>query len=200
MNPIQGLLQPLSWINERVLKFGRAMGIVAIAVMVAVTILQVICRYGFNNALAWPDEAARFCMLWMTGLMAPTAFRRGGFVAIDILPALLPATPLRVLQLILLILSMLVLLVALRIGWNEVWGLGGRFASASLFIPVSWDFSQWYRVPRLWMMLSIPVGLVLLIAVNLELILRCLAQLLGARDLPPIPAGDGMDSGIRGVD
>lgn len=50
------------------------------------------------------------------------------------------------------------------------------------------------------MMLSIPVGLVLLIAVNLELILRCLAQLLGARDLPPIPAGDGMDSGIRGVD
>lgn len=200
MNPIQGLLQPLSWINERVLKFGRALGIVAIAVMVAVTILQVICRYGFNNALAWPDEAARFCMLWMTGLMAPTAFRRGGFVAIDILPALLPATPLRVLQLVLLILSMLVLLVALRIGWNEVWGLGGRFASASLFIPVSWDFSQWYRVPRLWMMLSIPVGLVLLIAVNLELILRCLAQLLGARDLPPIPAGDGMDSGIRGVD
>ena len=200
MNPIQGLLQPLSWINERALKFGRALGIVAIAVMVAVTILQVICRYGFNNALAWPDEAARFCMLWMTALMAPTAFRRGGFVAIDILPALLPATPLRVLQLILLILSMLVLLVALRIGWNEVWGLGGRFASASLFIPVSWDFSQWYRVPRLWMMLSIPVGLVLLIAVNLELILRCLAQLLGARDLPPIPAGDGMDSGIRGVD
>lgn len=200
MNPIQGLVQPLSWINERVLKFGRALGIVAIAVMVAVTILQVICRYGFNNALAWPDEAARFCMLWMTGLMAPTAFRRGGFVAIDILPALLPATPLRVLQLVLLILSMLVLLVALRIGWNEVWGLGGRFASASLFIPVSWDFSQWYRVPRLWMMLSIPVGLVLLIAVNLELILRCLAQLLGARDLPPIPAGDGMDSGIRGVD
>ena len=200
MNPIQGLLQPLSWINERALKFGRALGIVAIAVMVAVTILQVICRYGFNNALAWPDEAARFCMLWMTGLMAPTAFRRGGFVAIDILPALLPATPLRVLQLVLLILSMLVLLVALRIGWNEVWGLGGRFASASLFIPVSWDFSQWYRVPRLWMMLSIPVGLALLIAVNLELILRCLAQLLGARDLPPIPAGDGMDSGIRGVD
>ncbi len=200
MNPIQRLLQPLSWINERVLKFGRALGIVAIAVMVAVTILQVICRYGFNNALAWPDEAARFCMLWMTALMAPTAFRRGGFVAIDILPALLPATPLRVLQLVLLILSMLVLLVALRIGWNEVWGLGGRFASASLFIPVSWDFSQWYRVPRLWMMLSIPVGLVLLIAVNLELILRCIAQLLGARDLPPIPAGDGMDSGIRGVD
>lgn len=125
MNPIQGLLQPLSWINERVLKFGRALGIVAIAVMVAVTILQVICRYGFNNALAWPDEAARFCMLWMTALMAPTAFRRGGFVAIDILPALLPATPLRVLQLVLLILSMLVLLVALRIGWNEVWVWAG---------------------------------------------------------------------------
>ena len=49
--------------------------------LVLAILVQVVFRYGFNNALPWPDEAARFCMLWMTGLMAPTAFRRGGFVA-----------------------------------------------------------------------------------------------------------------------
>lgn len=197
MSLLHAVIRPLSWINDRLLRAGRAVGILAIAVMVAVTIAQVVARYGLNSALAWPDEAARFCMLWMTGLMAPTAFRRGGFVAIDMIPALLPATLARILNLMLLGLSLLVLVVAVQIGWREVTGLGGRFASASLFIPTSVDFSTWYRVPRGWMMASIPVGLVLLIAVNVELILRTLADLAGVRDLPPI---EGLDPGLRGAE
>lgn len=200
MRLIAAVIRPLSRVNEAVLTAGRAIGIAAIAIMVAVTIVQVFQRYVMNSALAWPDEAARFCMLWMTALMAPTAFRRGGFVAIDFLPGILPATGVRILNLILLSLSMLVLVVAVQIGWREVTGLGGRFASASLFIPTSWDLSTWYRVPRSWMMASLPVGLAMLIAVNIELWLRNLAEMLGTRDLPPIPGGDGMDTGARGVD
>ncbi|MBM3604497.1 MAG: TRAP transporter small permease subunit [Alphaproteobacteria bacterium] len=195
-----GLVRPLSWINEHALRIGRGIGIMAIAVMVIVTIVQVFFRYVLNSALAWPDEAARFCMMWMTGLMAPTAFRRGGFVAIDFVPMLMPATLARVLNLVLLTLSLLVLVVAVQIGWREVTGLGGRFASASLFLPTSWDLSTWFRMPRSWMMASIPVGLVLLIAVNIELLLRTLAEMVGTPDLPPIPTGDGMDTGARGVD
>ncbi|MGR3199902.1 MAG: TRAP transporter small permease [Paracoccus sp. (in: a-proteobacteria)] len=200
MSRMLGVVRPLSGINERVLKAGRAVGIVTIAIMVAVTIVQVVFRYALNGALAWPDEAARFCMLWMTGLMAPTAFRRSGFVAIDVLPAMLPRLPALLLNLILLAVSLLVLVLALQIGWREVMGLGGRFASASLFLPVSWDMTEWYRVPRSWMMASIPVGLVLMISVCIELILRNLADLFGARGLPPITMGDGMNTGIRGVD
>ncbi|ODT60737.1 MULTISPECIES: TRAP transporter small permease subunit [Paracoccus] len=197
MSLLRGLIRPLSWINERLLRAGRAVGILAIGVMVAVTIAQVIARYGLNSALAWPDEAARFCMLWMTGLMAPTAFRRGGFVAIDFVPTLLPATLARLLNLMLLSVSLLVMIVAVQIGWREVVGLGGRFASASLFIPTSWGLDSWYRVPRSWMMASIPTGLVLLIAVNVELILRTVADLAGTRDLPPI---EGLDPALRGAE
>ena len=190
---IEGAIRPLARINAALLGAGRAIGILAVAVMVAVTILQVVCRYLLGSALAWPDEAARFCMLWMTGLMAPTALRRGGFVAIDVLPALLPATLGRVLNLVLLALSLVVLVVALRIGIAEVTGIGGRFASASLYLPTGGD--GWYRVPRSWMMASLPVGLALMIPVVAELMLRDLAALAGA-PLPPI-AGEG---GLRGVD
>ncbi|SCY66431.1 TRAP transporter small permease [Paracoccus tibetensis] len=200
MGFLLGVVRALSGLNETVLKAGRAIGIAALAIMVAVTIVQVFQRYIMNNALAWPDEAARFCMLWMTGLMAPTAFRRGGFVAIDILPMMLPPLLARVLNLILLSLALAVMVVAVQIGWREVTGLGGRFASASLFLPTSLDLSTWYRIPRSWMMASLPVGLILLISVNIELILRNLAEIVGARDLPPIPTGDGMDTGARGVD
>ena len=70
-----GLLRPIELWNNVVLKIGRGIGIIAIALMVVAILIQVFFRYVLNNALPWPDEAARFCMLWMTGLMAPTALR-----------------------------------------------------------------------------------------------------------------------------
>jgi len=94
--------------------------------MVIVILLQVYFRYILGNALPWPDEAARFCMLWMTGLMAPTALRNGSFVAIDTIEALIPNVVTRVLQLLLLFVSLTVLITAIQIGWKEVHGIGGR--------------------------------------------------------------------------
>ena len=63
---------------------------IAIFLMVIVILLQVFFRYVLNNALPWPDELARFLMLWMTGFIAPSAYRWGGFVSIEMLPQLLP--------------------------------------------------------------------------------------------------------------
>lgn len=182
------VLAPISWVNGALLKVGRGIGIAAIAAMVAAILIQVVARYVFNNALPWPDEAARFCMLWMTGLMAPTAFRRGGFVALDLVSGLLPKAAAAVLSLFLLLISLAILVVALPIGFSEVTGFGGRFATASLYLPT---FDGWFRVPRSWMMLSLLVGVVLLLMVNIELILRSIVTLLGGRDrLPDLDLGD----------
>lgn len=167
---------------------GGPIGIVAIAAMVLAILIQVVARYVFNNALPWPDEAARFCMLWMTGLMAPTAFRRGGFVALDMISGILPRSLAAILGLILLLISIAILLVALPIGYSEVTGFGGRFATASLYLPT---LDGWFRVPRSWTMLSLLVGVVLLILVNIELILRKLVELMGGGDqLPDLDLGD----------
>lgn len=176
------VLAPLAWVNALVLKIGRGVGIVAIAFMVAAILIQVVARYLFNNALPWPDEAARFCMLWMTGLMAPTAFRRGGFVALDMISGFLSKRIAAVLALILLLISIMILIMAVQIGYKEVTGFGGRFATASLYLPT---FDGWFRVPRSWMMLSLFVGVILLLAVNVELILRSLIQMMGGGDRLP---------------
>ncbi|CAD0186235.1 TRAP-type C4-dicarboxylate transport system, small permease component [Ruegeria sp. THAF57] len=185
MGGLATALAPIAFVNETVLRFGRAVGIVAIALMVIAILIQVFFRYVLGNALPWPDEAARFCMLWMTGLMAPTAFRRGGFVAIDMVPMMLPRVLGQLLTLFLLIVSLAVLLVAVNIGWSEVTGFGGKFATAALYIPTSFGFDEWYRVPRSWMMASLLVGVILLIAVNIELILRAIVTLMGGGDLLP---------------
>ena len=90
MGVLLGVLTPLRLFNDVVLAVGRFLAATALAFMVVFILTQVFFRYVLNSALPWPDEAARFAMLWMTGLMAPTAYRRGGFVAIDMMARALP--------------------------------------------------------------------------------------------------------------
>lgn len=196
---LKSLLWPFQAWNDAVLPIGRWIAIVAIGLMVLVILAQVFFRYILNSALPWPDEAARFLMLWMTGLLAPMAYRRGGFVAIDMLKEALPAVLGGLLTLVLLLISGAVLAVAVSIGWNEITGFAGRFATSSLFIPGNGTGfcevvgakgvgeTTWCRVPRSWMMASLFVGVVLLFIVNVELILRTLISFLGGevKDLAP---------------
>ncbi|MHA7773471.1 TRAP transporter small permease [Roseibium sp. M-1] len=191
MGILLAVLKPLDFVNSHLLRVGRWIGIVSVALMVVAILVQVVFRYVLNNALPWPDEAARFCMLWMTGLMAPTAFRRGGFVAIDMFTVALPRVLGTLISLLLLLISLTVLFVALRIGYAEVTGFGGKFATASLYVPGDLTLSTWIRVPRSWMMASMLVGVALLLLVNIELILRNVIAALGGKDdLPEIPDAD----------
>lgn len=188
MGALLAVAKPLGGINATLLSIGRGAGIVAVALMVVAILIQVFFRYVLNNALPWPDEAARFCMLWMTGLMAPTAFRRGGFVAIDMFQRMLPVRLGALVGIFLLLVSLAALLIAVQIGWSEVTGFAGKFKTASLYYPT---LDGWERVPRSWMMASILIGVALLILVNVELILRnIIAFLGGGDDLPEIPGAE----------
>ena len=179
------IMQVLCKFNNFILRICRNLGVLAVVLMVVAILIQVFFRYILNNALPWPDEAARFCMLWMTGLMAPTAFRRGGFVAIDFINQFIPSIINVILSMVLLLLSLLVLITSVQIGYAEVTGFGGRFSTASLYIPLSIDLQSWYRIPRSWMMMSLLIGCVLLILVNLELIGRNIIFKLGKGNLLP---------------
>ena len=96
----------LEKINTFFLRIGRQFAWIAIFLMVVVIMIQVFFRYVLNNALPWPDEVARFLMLWMTGLIAPSAYRWGGFVSIDMLERFLPKIISTLLTLFLLIISL----------------------------------------------------------------------------------------------
>ena len=93
----------LEKVNTFFLRIGRQFAWIAMFLMVVVIMVQVFFRYVLNNALPWPDEVARFLMLWMTGLIAPSAYRWGGFVSIDLLERFLPKLISTLLTLFLLI-------------------------------------------------------------------------------------------------
>ena len=182
------LLRLTAGLISPVLAAGRHIAWVALALMVSVILAQVFFRYVLNNALSWPDEAARFLMLWMTALIAPTALRVGGFVSITMLSTFLGKRPAQLLNIILLGMAMLVLLVSVQHGYKHTFGFGGKFDSSSLRIPLNWIGFDVVKVKLRYMYGSLLLCVLLMIAVMFELILRSVILLFNPKaDLPEIP-------------
>jgi TRAP-type C4-dicarboxylate transport system permease small subunit len=190
MHALARLANLIGGANGALLALGRGLGAACLMLMLAAILAQVWFRYVVGTALAWPEEAARFLMLWSACLMAPTALRAGGFVGIDMMRALLPARLSALIGIALLGLMVSFLVVSVRIGWSEVTGLGGRFATDSLRVPARLDLSQWVKVPRAAMMASMLAGGVLMLSVTIELLLREIVAIGGAAArLVPIATG-----------
>ncbi len=182
-----GLLRPLQLFNDVVLRLGRAIAIAALALMVCLILGQVFFRYVLNDAPNWTEEGARFLMLWMTGLIAPMAYRQGGFVAIDMLERALGRLLSVLLTLTLLSIALIVLVYCVQLGWSNVDSLTGRGRSASLRVPLDLFGGEPIRFRNSWAYASLFVGFVLLTIVNIELMLRQIITLLGGEDrLPPL--------------
>lgn len=184
MSVLFGLLWPLERFNTVVLAIGKAIAIAALAVMVSLILGQVFFRYVLNDAPNWTEEGARFGMLWMTGLMAPLAYRMGGFVSIDMVERALPRMASAILTLVLLSIALWVLVIAWDRGLNNhVDTISGRGCSSSLRWPFGIEigkcgnrFQNNYQYASLW------VGVNLLILVNIELLIRQVIKLLGHGD------------------
>ena len=174
-------IQILARFNTAILRLSRYLSVIALALMVVIMLLQVFFRYALNNALPWPDEAARFCMLWMTGLMAPLALRHGGFVAIDMFQQMLPRLLATILQITLWLVALIVLIVAVQIGWDH-FNAGWLFKSSSMKIPAGLISERPVRMPLAYSYLSLLLSVCLMISVSVELTMRHVRQLLTGHD------------------
>ena len=164
------LLNILKYLNTFFLRIGRQLAWIAILLMVMVILLQVFFRYVLNNALPWPDEVARFLMLWMTSLIAPSAYRWGGFVSIDMIIGSFTKLIGNLISLLLLMLSFFILIIGFKLGLDHI-KVGWIFNSSSIKIPLFIIGEQSKPLKLAWMYMSLPIGIFLLILVNLELIL-----------------------------
>lgn len=180
------IIAPLELVITYLLRVGRWIATAAVGLMVLIILLQVFMRYALNNALPWPDEAARFLMLWMTGLMAPSAYRWGGFVAIEMLQEFIGKRAGIILNLAILVVSLAVLVIALQLGMKHI-NSGWLFKSSSLKVPMQLIGGESIRVPLAWMYMSIYVGFVGMTLVNVEMILKNLHMLFTDADYGDVP-------------
>lgn len=123
--------------------------------MTIVILLQVVCRYVFNAPLSWPEEAARYMMVWMTFLAAPYAYREGMFARLESTTAFLAPGIRSGLE---RALHALIVITALLYLTQALWMVerGGMMTSSALGISMRYVFA------------ILPISFILIATVGLE--------------------------------
>ena len=191
MKTIRAVLAMFDAINTRVLILGRAIGLVALGLMVLVILTQIFFRYVLNNALPWPEEAARALMIWMMAMVAPSAYRYTGFVSIDMLHEYIPARLKNYLILSILILCTFVSIIMLQHAWTH-------FSSPLLFdssglnrllqdTGINQLLGTQIQFRTAYIYLAMSVFLTLILMVSLELVMRQFARIIWGNESFPSP-------------
>lgn len=76
-------------VNDAFYKVEKTIMWIAFAIMLALLLIQVFCRYLFEMPLAWAEEMVRYTYIGVSFLGASVALRERTHISIDILPSLL---------------------------------------------------------------------------------------------------------------
>src|SRR5688572_14149374 len=88
------------------------------ALLLIVMVAQVVARYLFSASLIWAEEFCRYVLIWQTFILLGVAYRRGEFVALDIVPLLLPERVRLVLKLVMAVPILIFIAVIVWYGWR----------------------------------------------------------------------------------
>jgi TRAP-type C4-dicarboxylate transport system permease small subunit len=147
-------------------RLASAMGIALVAVMTFVVILQVIFRYIVKAALPWPEELARYLMVWCAFVGASSALRVGEHVGVTFIVDKLPKPLGRLVRLLIKVAMFYFMLILIKHSWR-IAQLGWRSKSGAMLMPMFY--------PRV----GVTVGSVLMQIQLLDLIFKDLAALFG---------------------
>ena len=126
----RGIIALSAWVNRA----ACALLLCASLAMIAVVLLQVICRYLFNNSLFWSEELARMLLVQITFLGATAAFHGRLHIAVDFLTSQVSPKLHRLLQSICLLVCAALFTAMLVYGLNFSQVLGLQQAAS---LPVS---------------------------------------------------------------
>lgn len=167
---------------DAVARWSARLGMAAVGALLAITLFEVVARYGFDAPSVWGSDLATMvnAAIFLTG--AAWTLREGGHVRVDFLSARLPLTLQNLLNaaFYLLLLAPLLTLVA-RAAWR---------AAVSAWRSAEVDLAMAWKVPIWPMRLLVAAGLTLLLLQILAEAARHLAALRSDRS-PASLAGAG---------
>ena len=171
------LIRAIEALNRRLLAACRYGVIVLVAAITVIVALGVFFRFVLNNSLPWTEEVAKFVMVWLAFIGAPVVLKEGGHIAIDFIPARLPARIGHTLLMLIQIVVMVVLAVLVYQGWALAWNALPQVAAT-------------VEVSLFYIFLAVPIGSALMLTVALELMLRQAAAIRSPGGPPDDPVPD----------
>jgi TRAP-type C4-dicarboxylate transport system permease small subunit len=171
--------RPLLWLSRVNSWFARAAGVLAGALLVAMTAIvgaSVYFRYVANASLTWSEEATRYLAIWLVFIGAGLAHRWRQHVRIGLLLERLPGRKRHLGE---LLVELVVLTLFVTIGW-----FGLKLGLANLERN---QLSPAMRIPIGWVYFAVPVGFGLAALQSFERLLWHGYQLLTGAELPERP-------------
>ncbi|MBA2447269.1 MAG: TRAP transporter small permease [Chloroflexi bacterium] len=130
---------------KRVQDLVETVGAMLLATIVIIVLIQIVGRYVLRIALTWPEELARYVLVWLVFVGAAAAAGRHQHIVVDTLTELLPKRARLPAQ-----------------GFATVAGLIAIgvlvWVSQPLFGPASRSTSPATGIPSFWIYLALPVG------------------------------------------
>jgi TRAP-type C4-dicarboxylate transport system permease small subunit len=165
MQPIRSLVVGLeNWLW----RFEAAAVVLLFLSVVAISFLQVLCRYVFSYPLPWTEELAVGLFIWVAFIGSTMAVAARGHFAIEFVKNRLPAAARMLADFLIWSLSLLFLLVVAI--WGIFFVLGPAPSMTTLPVSMRWFYS------------AVPVGAILML---LHLVLheaKVMLEHFGARD------------------
>lgn len=149
---------------------------VLLALVVVIVLLQVFGRYILQISLSWPEELARYVLVWLMifGVAAAAASRSQ--IVVDTLLELVPASVRRALEALAALAGLVAVALLVWTSQPLITGPAGRSTSPATGIP------------SFWIYLAVPVGGALLVLFALAELAEILRR---KRPAPRPPAGPG---------
>jgi len=129
----------MSGIKRAVMNLDTYVAMVAFCIMQACVFLQVFTRYVLNLPLSWPEEVARYSLVWLTFLGASAAVRAHDHIRIDALLTRVSEGVRSQLTILANLLAASVLIVVTPAGFGLVSLMMG-IPTAALQVSISWVY------------------------------------------------------------
>jgi TRAP-type C4-dicarboxylate transport system permease small subunit len=149
---------------------------VLLALVVVIVLLQVFGRYILQISLSWPEELARYVLVWLMIFGAAAAAASRSQIVVDTLLELVPASVRRALEALAALAGLVAVALLVWTSQPLIFGPAGRSTSPATGIP------------SFWIYLAVPVGGALLVLFALAELAEILRR---KRPAPRPPAGPG---------
>ncbi len=109
-------------------------------------LFQILARFVLQQPAEWTEVLIRFTLIWMVFMGAPTAFRQGAMVCVDVVHRIAGATGKRVLDWVTATASLVLIGFMIRYGFDYAWRARVQTISGLESFSMTWAY------------LAVPVG------------------------------------------
>ena len=131
---------------KRLGKLVESIAGVLLAVVVVIVLLQVFGRYILRMSLSWPEELARYVLVWLMIFGAAAAAAARSQIVVDTLLEVVPTRVRRILEAVATLAGLVAVTLLVWTSQPLIFGPAGRSTSPATGIP------------SFWIYLAVPVG------------------------------------------